>query len=83
MLTIVKIPDPLGLVAVRVTFTREMYHPFNPAVPVICKTVTGGPNVEPLIRTTELFAPSTFPATSIAENSRVCVPLPLSGKALA
>jgi len=65
-LYIVKIPVPLGLVAVSVTFTTETNHPFMPAVPVTCKTVTGGPNDEPLIRTTELFALSRLFATSVA-----------------
>src|SRR5439155_1079622 len=57
--------DPNRVVAVSVTFTKEMYHPFMPAVPVTCNTVTGGPNDEPLIRTTELLAVSRLPATSV------------------
>src|SRR3989442_12456956 len=78
-LYIVKIAVPLGLVADSVTFTRETYQPFEPAEPVTCNTVTGGPNEEPLIRTTELFAGSTLLATSVARYSRVCVPFPLPG----
>src|SRR3989442_13023241 len=81
-LYIVKIPVPLGLVAVSVTFTRETYQPFMPAAPVTCNNVTGGPNEEPLIRTTELFAVSTLLATPVAWNSMVWVPFPLTGKTL-
>jgi len=66
MLYIVKMAVPLGLVAVRVTFTVETYHPFIPDAPVTCNAVTGGPNEEPLTRTTELFAVSTLLATSVA-----------------
>jgi len=58
---------PFGLVDARVTVTTETYHPFVPAVPATCIVVTGAEPVEPLIRTTELFAPSALPALSVAK----------------
>src|SRR2546428_14099241 len=78
-LYIVKIPVPLGLVAVSVTFTRETYQPFMPAAPVTCNNVTGDPNEEPLIRTTQLFAVSTLLATSVARNPMAWVRFRLAG----
>src|SRR2546422_11098430 len=83
MLYIVKIAVPLGLVAVSVTFTRETYQPFIPAEPVTCNTVGGGPNEEPLIRTTELFVFWSLPASSDAGYSMPTVRFPLTGTALA